>query len=572
MKKTNTKISVKILLPLIILMLFEIFSNNSNTMNFRQLRSSNHEFSKNVATLEMFSSLSTDTQKLQKLLVAGHYSKNNQEIEYFNNTAKTVRERLSQYNEAINLAADSIPDKNFQNALLEYNTSYNEYIHIVDTILNSNMEKSDLFTTEISNSIENSTLNMINAYNNYINSSIENNLSLINSATRENASLGIIMLIIAALVFYIVIETIVKPVKSATLQLDEITKKLDSGSGDLSQRISVKTNDEIKSLSLGINRFIASLESIIEEIKNSSSTLSVSSEQIDSNVDIINNNATDISSTMEELAASMQEVSATFESIDATNDDILNTIINISKESSNGSKLAGEIKTKADNFKSKVLENQQNTSNIVVNIKDTLEKSIENSQQINKIYELTEDILSISSQTNLLALNASIEAARAGEAGKGFAVVADEIRTLAETSRTTANNIQQISNLLTSAVENLSGNSSSMINFIDTQVMQDYNLFTSVAEQYQEDALNFDKMMINFSQNANGLKEQMTQMNKNINNITVNISESAKGITTAAENTSSLVNSMTQIKTASEYNDSIANKLINEVSKFSTNK
>ncbi len=81
-----------------------------------------------------------------------------------------------------------------------------------------------------------------------------------------------------------------------------------------------------------------------------------------------------------------------------------------------------------------------------------LQASIEDSHQIENINSLTGDILSIAAKTNLLALNASIEAARAGEAGKGFAVVADEIRVLADGSKETANNIQQISKGVVDAV------------------------------------------------------------------------------------------------------------------------
>lgn len=102
-----------------------------------------------------------------------------------------------------------------------------------------------------------------------------------------------------------------------------------------------------------------------------------------------------------------------------------------------------------------------------------------------KINELTNNILNIASQTNLLALNASIEAARAGEAGRGFAVVADEIRNLAENSRDTANDIQNISVLVTEAVRVLSENAEEMLKFVGTDVIKDYDGFVDVVNQYQ---------------------------------------------------------------------------------------
>ncbi len=114
--------------------------------------------------------------------------------------------------------------------------------------------------------------------------------------------------------------------------------------------------------------------------------------------------------------------------------------------------------------------------------------SLKGSKKIYEIGNLTEQILGIAEQTNLLALNAAIEAARVGEAGKGFAVVASEIRELADNSRETMGEIQTINMSVTTAVSTLIEQVEKMMEFLNQNILQDYNGFEMMASRYRQDA------------------------------------------------------------------------------------
>ena len=121
--------------------------------------------------------------------------------------------------------------------------------------------------------------------------------------------------------------------------------------------------------------------------------------------------------------------------------------------------------------------NKNNTLKIIHSITEEMKEALEESRSVEKVTQLTDDILSISGQTNLLALNASIEAARAGESGRGFAVVADEIRQLADSSREAANNIQNINEQVMKAVRGLVRSSEQIISYINESILPDYESF-----------------------------------------------------------------------------------------------
>ena len=327
------------------------------------------------------------------------------------------------------------------------------------------------------------------------------------------------------LMIIIVNSTISKPAKNASGQLGEIIEKIDNHEGDLTERIYVKSQDEVGQLVAGVNNFIEQLQGIMLKIRQESTHMNDLVNKITAEVNDSNDNASSISATMQQLSASMEEVAATLDEITTGAREILSSSKTMSDEAERGKEFVTGVKKNAQETRKIAETSKANTTEMLDENRKMLEVAIQNSRSVEKINSLTDDILSISSQTNLLALNASIEAARAGEAGRGFAVVADEIRVLAENSKDTANT-------------------------------------------YHNDADHMDEILQNFYGSAKRLADTMAQMTEGIDGINIAVDESAQGVTMAAQSTSQLVDALVSIKAEADENREISEELQNEVKKF----
>lgn len=380
--------------------------------------------------------------------------------------------------------------------------------------------------------------------------------------------IGILFFAVSVLMIFVIHFSVVKPAKDATTQLDRIICDIQNSNGDLTQRIKVKTQDEVGQLVDGVNGFMDQLQTIMKKIQSASNDMDQHVGDINVNIRKSETSAGDVSATMEQMSASMQEISATLDQITEGSQNLLDLAKDMRGEAENGTDFVGSIKNKAKRFSDETIESKNSTIGMMNTNRKFLETAIENSRSVEKINSLTSEILSISSQTNLLALNASIEAARAGEAGKGFAVVADEIRGLADNSRDTANNIQNISVAVTQAVGELAKNANEMLGFIDDIILVDYDKFVGIANQYEDDADKMNNMLDEFHGSAKELEATISQMTDGIDGINTAVEENAKGITIVADSTSQLVELLAGIRGLAENNQKISDELKEEVDRF----
>ncbi len=257
----------------------------------------------------------------------------------------------------------------------------------------------------------------------------------------------ILLILFAIAVFAVIISLVVSKIVGSGIS-KPILKVLNATeqikNGDFTVRVDVKSKDETKLLSEGLNAMTESVKVLISQARE------VSHEMLDS--------ASNLASMAEETNATVDQVASTVQEISKGTQDT-------ARDAEDGARVANDIDEKFSMLMDNSIEMKSNAQVAIemnetglLALKELKEKSdvskASNDKVINAVQSLNNrassitniiaTISSIAEQTNLLALNASIEAARAGEAGRGFAVVADEIRKLAEDSASSTDEIRDI--------------------------------------------------------------------------------------------------------------------------------
>lgn len=380
----------------------------------------------------------------------------------------------------------------------------------------------------------------------------------------------IIMLILVLLfvTLYGVFMLVIRKLNVATKEIKGIIKGIDDRQGDLTRRITILSNDEVADLGNGINTFMEKLQNIMRLIIINSQKLEAVVGEVQQNLHTSNDSAADLSAVTEELSATMQEIGESASVINQNAEAVLEKVVEIAGKSGEINEYSKGMKESADKLEADAKTNMERTNLKVNEILNVLNQAIEDSRSVEQVNGLTNDILNISSQTNLLALNASIEAARAGEAGRGFAVVAEQIRQLADSSRETANHIQQINGIVTNAVHNLSDNADNLVSYMKEAILPEFAAFVEGGAQYRENATYIESVMNEFTEKTDALKNEVDSIADSISSITHAIEEGAKGVNGAAQSTQTLVADMDNINERMNENREIASALQKETDVF----
>lgn len=571
----NISIKVKVMLPIVILGIVVLIACALNLSNSKRLLNAGVVISDDCSkSIEILMNVSKDLESMGKNMYGHREADNTITKDSF---ATAINEKISEikgYFEEYKTQPLTEKEQEYFGALEKKFTKYEEGM---SAVLDASSKGDEDKTIEAINvqqkPAEDYLVRKIDSLIDMRKVAMDDALSQQEKEYTFARTSGVVFIVISIVVILlsvlICLRSIVAPMQYISRTMHKLVEDIKQNQGDLSVRLKVKGKDEIGTVGRSVNSFIDTLQNIMASITDGSIEMNRVMYEVDERVKQSNDNSNDISAAMEELSASMESVTETVAGIADNMQEIENRAQELAEQSDGLLDYSDNMDKYADGLKKDAISNKETTKNVAEEIIARLQKTIEDSKQVEKVSELTNDILNIAGQTNLLALNASIEAARVGDAGKGFAVVASEIGALSESSRHTAENIQNINNTIIQTVQELINNASELADYIQNNILPDYDNFVNAGEQYSSDAVYVNNIVDSFNRMSAELRQSTEHVMDYISDITQVVKEGYDGINQAASKTSSLSDEIYDISKQISNNKRVADMLSAEAKHFS---
>jgi methyl-accepting chemotaxis protein len=343
--------------------------------------------------------------------------------------------------------------------------------------------------------------------------------------------INITTLIISAVIIIfslIIVTLIVMPINKTLMNIIENTERYKNY--DFTTDIDVTSKDELGAIAESFNKVSLGLKDLLRNMIETSKELTGDSIEISDSMHLLQDKTGNTLQSTSDISAVIEETSAATQQVAETIIEAKDAITIVAEKATEGALRVSDVSRRADELRISSQKSSSDAKKIYSDVKTRLEGAIENAKKVDRINALLEDILSITSQTNLLALNASIEAARAGDAGRGFAVVANEVGNLADQSAQMVEDIKQTVEFIQHAVSALIKDSSEILGFVESKVLNDYEKLIDIGEQYSADATEFNSIMMELSAISEELTGSMETISNNVSEVRIATEQEAEEV------------------------------------------